>query len=175
MTNVRIAVLGSCAMALGLVALSVSAAEGGDRLRAHLNGFHEVPGNFTAGHGEFDARISDDESAIVFTLTYADLSGPPMAAHIHFGQPRTNGGVSFFFCGGGGKPACPDTPSGTITGTVTAADVVGPAAQGIDPGNLAAIIAAIRHGSGYANMHTAKFPAGEIRGQVHVGGRDADD
>jgi hypothetical protein len=171
MKNVHIAVLASGALALGLVAFSVSADEG-HHLRAHLNGFNEVPGNFTAGHAVFDARISDDESTITFTLAYANLSGPPTVAHVHFGQPQTNGAPSFFFCGGGGKPACPATASGTITGTVVAADVVGPAAQGIDPGDLAAIIAVIRHGDAYANMHSAKFPAGEIRGQIHVGDRD---
>jgi hypothetical protein len=174
MKNFRIAVLGSCVLALGLVEISVFAAQGGDRLRAHLNGFHEVPGNFTAGRGVLDARISDDEQSITFTLAYANLSGPPTAAHTHFGQPQTNGAVSFFFCGGGGKPACPATTSGTITGTVVAADVLGPAAQGIDAGDLAAIIDVIRHGDAYANMHTAKFPAGEIRGQIH-GDHDRDD
>ena len=87
-------------------------------------------------------------------------------AHVHVGQREVNGGVSFFFCGGGGKPACPASTSGTITGTVTAADVVGPTAQGFNEGDLASVERAINAGVTYANMHTAKFPAGEIRGQV---------
>jgi hypothetical protein len=29
-----------------------------------------------------------------------------MFAHIHVGQPDVNGGVTVFFCGGGGRPAC---------------------------------------------------------------------
>lgn len=94
---------------------------------------------------------------------------------MHFGQRGVAGGVSFFFCGGGGKPACPATTSGTVTGTVVAADVVGPAAQGIQPGDLAAILQMIRAGLGYANMHTPNHPAGEIRGQIEVrGGRGHD-
>ena len=40
---------------------------------------------------------------IEFTLRYQNLSGPPAAAHIHFGQARTNGGVMVFFCGGGSQ------------------------------------------------------------------------
>jgi hypothetical protein len=103
------------------------------------------------------------------------LSAPPLASHVHFGAKGTNGGVSFFFCGGGGKPACPAATSGTITGTVVAADVIGPAAQGIAAGDLADILRAIRHGVAYANMHTATFPAGEIRGQTHSERGDEDE
>jgi hypothetical protein len=87
-----------------------------------------------------------------------------------------SGGVSFFFCGGGGKPACPAATSGTITGTVVAADVIGPAGQGIAAGNLAAILEMIRAGFGYANMHTPLHPGGEIRGQIRrAGPSDRDD
>src|SRR2546427_748245 len=74
---------------------------------------------------------------------------------------------------GGGQPACPAAASGRVEGTVTAANVVGPIAQGIAAGNLAAILEMIRAGFGYANMHTARFPSGEIRGQIKVtGGED---
>src|SRR5206468_4111430 len=38
--------------------------------------------------------------------------------------------------------------------------------EGSDPGDLADIIRAIRHGVTYANMHTTKYPGGEIRGQI---------
>jgi len=84
---------------------------------------------------------------------------------------------------GGGKPACPAATSGTITGTVAAADVVGPAAQGVVPGDFANVVRAIRTGNTYANVHSALFPAGEIRGRVfgvgfsrdHDGDDDHDD
>jgi hypothetical protein len=75
-----------------------------------------------------------------------------------------NGGVATFLCGGGGKPACP--PSGTVTGTISASDVIGPASQGIAAGELDALVRAMRHGVTYANVHTDKFPDGEIRGQI---------
>ena len=47
---------------------------------------------------------------------------------------------------------------------------VGPpptAGQGIEPGNLAEILAAMRAGHAYANVHTTKWPGGEIRAQLN--------
>jgi hypothetical protein len=152
-----------------------AAADEGTRFRAALVGTQEVPAIFAAGSAIFEARVLDNDTRIEFQLTYEQLTAPPLAAHVHFGQRAVNGGVSFFFCGGGGKPPCPASTSGTVTGTVVAADVVGPAAQGIAPGNLAAILQMIRAGLGYANMHTPLHPGGEIRGQIRVvGGPDKD-
>ena len=67
----------------------------------------------------------------------------------------------------GTKP-CPD-PSGTVTGTLHAADVIGPEAQGIAPGEFAELVRAIRAGATYANVHTVKYPGGEIRAQLRRG------
>lgn len=39
-------------------------------------------------------------------------------------------------------------------------------AQGLTAGDLKSLIAAIRSGSAYVNVHTTRFPAGEIRGQL---------
>ena len=150
-----------------------SRADRGRRFRAVLVGTEETPAIFTAGSGRLTARIVDNDTRIEFTLTYANLTAAPLVAHVHFGQRNVAGGVSFFFCGGGGKPACPSSTSGTITGTVVAADVLGPVAQGIEPGDLAAIIQMMRTGFTYANMHTPLHTAGEIRGQLKA--RDDDD
>ena len=137
----------------------------GQNFRTTLIGFNEVPSINTDGTAHLKLKLNAD--SIDFTLTYANLSGPPGAAHIHFGQARTNGGVMVFFCGGGAQPACPPTASGTITGTITVANMVGGAsAQGITPPDLASVMRAIRGGAAYANMHTAKFGSGEIRGQI---------
>src|SRR6202158_5582508 len=148
-----------------LVALS-AAADGDTRFHADLVGTQEVPAIFTAGSATLDMRVLDHDTRIEFQLAYENLTAPPLAAHVHFGQRGVSGGVSFFFCGGGGKPLCPASTSGTITGTVVAADVVGPVAQGIQAGDLAAILQMIRAGFGYANMHTPLHPAGGIRGQI---------
>jgi hypothetical protein len=151
---------------LALVARADDGTNSARTFRTHLVGLEETPAIFTAGSGTFTAKVNQDDTQIDFELTYENLSGPPSAAHVHFGQRGVAGGVSFFFCGGGGKPACPATTSGTVTGTVVATDVVGPTAQGIAAGDLAAILQMMRAGYGYANMHTAAHPGGEIRGQL---------
>jgi hypothetical protein len=166
-TRLRIA---AAALILALVGASIAVASAGKGkhddhgFAARLIGFNEVPANNTAGHGKL--RFTMTSTQITFRLVYADLSGPPAAAHIHVGQKNVNGGVSVFFCGGGGQPACPASPSGTVTGTITAANVVGPTAQGFNVGELAPVERAIKAGVTYANMHTTKFPGGEIRGQI---------
>jgi hypothetical protein len=100
-----------------------------------------------------------------FVLTYGGFLTSVGAAHIHVGQKSVNGGVTVFFCGGGGRPACP--PQGTVQGDFTANDVIGLASQQLEPNNLQKLLAAIRAGKTYANVHTTTSPAGEIRGQIH--------
>jgi len=70
------------------------------------------------------------------------------------------GGVAAFLCGGGSKPA-PCVPGTTISGTIMPADVIGPAGQGIAPGEWNELVAAIRAGVAYANVHSTTQPGGE--------------
>jgi hypothetical protein len=158
---------------LGVAALTVtvSAATANDKhdrqevVRAFLLGVNETPSISTPASGRLRAVIDEDSGLITFTLSYEGLTAPPAVAHIHFGERRVAGGVMVFLCGGGGQPACPAAPA-EITGSITAANVVGPTAQGITAGQFDKVLAAIRAGASYANVHTANFPAGEIRGQV---------
>lgn len=148
----------------GFAALS---GDDGRRVRTRLIGFQEVPSNSTVARGEFEARLHDDR--IDFELSYEGLEAPVTQAHIHIGQLSVNGGIAIFFCSNlpnppAGTPACPQ--SGTVTGTRAAADVIGPNGQGIAPGEFAEVLRAIRAGKTYANVHTTKFPGGEIRGQI---------
>jgi hypothetical protein len=147
-----------------------------EELKATLRGFEEVPAISTAGSGTFRGKIDDDETSIEYELSYSDLEGGSVLfAHIHLGQRSVNGGVIVFLCSNVPvpvtTPACP-TPSGTVTGTVTANDVIGPAGQGITAGEFAELLNAIREGVAYANVHTGSvspptgFPGGEIRGQI---------
>jgi hypothetical protein len=138
-----------------------------ERFSARLSGAEEVPPINTAGTGNFEMTIQ--QGTISFELTFSDLSSPLGVAHLHFAPSKVNGGVMIFLCGGGGQPDCPATTEGTITGTITAANVTGPAAQGIEPGDLDSALEAVRNGLSYANMHTANFGGGEIRGQVRRG------
>jgi hypothetical protein len=94
-------------------------------------------------------------------------------AHIHFSPRGVNGGISAFLCtnlgnGPSGTPACPGTSSGTISGTITAAKIIGPAAQNIAAGQFGRLLNAIKNNVAYANVHSSMFPAGEIRGQIAV-------
>jgi hypothetical protein len=143
-----------------------------------LTGLKEVPVISTTGHGEFRARISNDESEIAWELSYADLEGDVQQAHIHFGPPNNTGGISVYLCANNppitnapaGTQSCP-IPSGTISGVIVAANVVGPTGQGIEAGALSELIDAIRGGLTYVNIHTSKWTAGEIRSQItHEGG-----
>lgn len=146
-------------------------AEGSDKthFKATLSPYSEVPTNSTTGQGELEFTIDDAAQTITFTLTYSGLTAPAAAAHIHLGARSTNGGVSVFFCGGGGQGPCPPGTSSeaTVTGTIAASNVVGPTNQGISPGEFGELVAAIRAGVTYANIHNAVFPGGEIRGQIN--------
>ena len=53
-----------------------------------------------------------------------------------------------------------------MTGTITAANVVGPLGQGIESGQLGELVQAMKLGLTYANVHTTKWPGGEIRAQL---------
>ena len=64
------------------------------------------------------------------------------------------------------KAACPNV-EGTVSGDVTPNDVVGPSGQGIEAGSFAEIIRAMQAGHAYANIHTTRWPGGEIRGQIN--------
>src|SRR3979409_913373 len=89
------------------LAISVRADRRDVRLRAELGGWSEVPPTAGRGQAPLRATLDRDAQTITFTLDFRDLSGPPSAAHIHFGPPRGNGGVLGVFCGGGGQPAWP--------------------------------------------------------------------
>jgi len=172
-------VLGAAAIVTAAVAFD------GSRFDARLSGYQETPTLSTGGHGSFHLSINRAQTEIRYTLTYSGpfdanpAGGTVTQAHIHLGAPAIAGGISAFLCtnlgnGPAGTPACP-VPGGTVSGTITAAQVVGPAAQGISAGEFAELIRAIRAGATYANVHTTTFAAGEIRGQISGGGDDEDD
>lgn len=135
---------------------------------ARLAGLDEVPSVSTDASGSFNANLIED--ALDYSIRYDGIATPVLFAHIHLGQARTNGGVSAFLCdntGGApaGTPACPPM-GGEVAGSVSAEDVIGPGDQGIAPGEFEELVAALREGATYANVHSEAFPAGEIRGQI---------
>ena len=146
-----------------ILAFAVTTAQA-EKLKVTLSGYQEVPMSLSSGGAaEFEAEIRDavEGPRIAWKLSYNNgFSSPVQQAHIHFGQRHTNGGISIFLCtnlgnGPAGTQACPVGPV-TIEGEAAAGDVIGPAGQ---------LIAAIRAGVAYVNIHTTMFAGGEIRGQ----------
>jgi hypothetical protein len=171
-----------CALFLAAVPLFVSPAIAQQQnpqtprheFRAELRGATEVPLTLSGASATLQLTISDDDSSVHFVLQYQGVVAPVTASHIHIGQPNVNGGVTVFFCGGGGRPDCPPEAA-TIEGDFTAADVIGLPAQTLDPNDLAAVLSAIRAGETYANLHTMTSPGGEIRGQIRAVRRGGND
>jgi hypothetical protein len=151
--------------AAGLIAQS-----GTKNVRARLTSFHEVPAISSAATGEFRGRINSTDSQLEYELEYSGLESPVTQAHIHFGQRSVIGGIMIWLCGTASNPGPAGTPvcpaQGKVSRTVTAADVVGPAGQGIAAGQFAEALRALRDGVAYANVHSTTFPGGEIRGQI---------
>ena len=163
---------------IGLVSAStIVLAQKFKNIREFLTGYEETPAVSSVAEGEFHARISDDATQIDYELSYSDLEGAVTQAHIHFGQKGITGGISIWLCGNpsatvippAGTQTCPAPPA-TITGTLTAANVVGPVPQGIAAGEFAEVIRAMREGKTYVNVHSTKFPGGEIRSQIGPSG-----
>ena len=140
-----------------------------------LSGYEENPDISSVATGSFTARLADDGKSIHYKLSYSGLEGAVTQSHVHFGKTAINGGISFWLCETANvqspvasTPTCP-SPGGTVEGDITSADVIGPTSQGIEAGNLAEILAAMRAGHAYANVHSTKWPGGEIRAQLDNG------
>jgi CHRD domain len=185
-----------------LVALMISAtgsAQDNRKTRTDLSGFNEVVGPtlgigaiFSTGNGRLSLKIDRQKREIAYELTYQfpDAAATPIVgaqfvnqAHLHFGQKHTTGGINVWLCQSADSPApaavaastptCP-SPSGTVAGSITPAKVLALPTQGFPGGEegFDALLAAVRSDAIYGNVHTDRFPPGEIRGQV--GDRDDD-
>jgi hypothetical protein len=161
------------------------ASDDANTFHATLRGVNETPGPVaTEATGSFDATLSADGTTLTYTVTYNNLNAHVTQSHIHFGFPKETGGIMIWLCQtttnpapatDPGVPTCPDATSGTVSGTATVANVVGPNGQGITPGaDFAKVIQAIREHAAYANVHSTRSPGGEIRGVVHVVSDDGD-
>jgi hypothetical protein len=166
----KLLLAGVLAVAAIVLVVTVATANNGNGhrkngLHAKLDGYQQVPTLSSPGQGRFKAKVRGD--VVEYKLQYSGLPTAVSAAHIHLGRPAVNGGVIAFLCGGGDKPACPQ--SGEVTGTIDIDDVVGPAAQGItatEPTRFDEFVAALRAKATYVNVHTTQYTDGEIRGQV---------
>jgi hypothetical protein len=176
---VRTLVLGAIGVAVLTAGSTIAASDEGQKFSARLQGFQENPSISTRGRGELTLRIDEEAKTISYRLTYERLEGVAptfpngvvIQAHIHVAARGVNGGVSAFLCGNANTGPCPTQP-GEVEGVIEANDIVGPTAQGIDPGEATAfreLVRAIRQGYAYGNVHTTRWTGGEIRGQLREG------
>jgi len=157
--------------ALALAALVTVPALGGppaqNNFQAHLSGANEVPPVDTNAQGQATFKLNDDETSLDFMLIASNILEVSQS-HIHCGVPGVNGPVVAFLYGLT-TPATGERFVGVLSeGTVTAANVIPRPDSPACPGGLAdfdQLIARMRAGETYTNVHTTANPGGEIRGQ----------
>jgi hypothetical protein len=122
-----------------------------------LSGSNEVPVRPSGGNGF--AQVIIDGDRVHYALQVDDIDNVT-AAHIHTGVSGANGPVRVTFFPNDQFPQRISVSDTTVIaeGTFTSANV-----SGISYSDL---LAAIRSGGAYVNVHTTAFPGGEIRGQL---------
>jgi hypothetical protein len=178
----RAIVLGTLVAATTLATAAWASPPG--EFRAVLSGFQEVGALnnqsgaiLSDGRGTLELKLDRQAQTLSFVLKFSDLGSPVTQSHIHFGKNHMAGGVMVFFCSNltsapAGTQACPAN-GGTVTGTLTAANILAIAGQNVKAGDFDALADALESDTAYVNVHSMNFPAGEIRGQiVHEFGRD---
>jgi hypothetical protein len=154
-----------CALILLLLAAPAHADPGGQNrnFRAHLSGDEEVPEADTLAQGQIVLQLSKDGTELEFMLIVANIEDVLMA-HIHLAPAGTNGPiVAWLYPSGPPAMLIPGRSDGILAaGVITEDDLVGPLA-GMP---LDVLVAAMRAGLTYANVHTINRPGGEIRGQI---------
>jgi hypothetical protein len=147
----------------------------GQNFTAHLSGDEEVPARDTGGVGQAIFHVNRTGDALAYKLISSNITNV-VQAHIHMGAPGTNGGIVVFLYGlvpaGGGR-----TDGVLAEGVITADNLINALAG--QP--LSALVALMRGGLAYVNVHTddgiapantgpGDFPGGEIRGHIEVHG-----
>lgn len=161
--------------AVAAVAMLGTSAAQAELVRAKLSSYSEVPTIATLSSGSFFAVIDSAQTRIDYELRYEGLEGEVLQAHIHLGTAGTNGGIIVFLCTNLGNepesvsdpaPLCPGPTSGKVRGTILPGDVIGPMDQGLNAGEFEKLLAALRNGGAYINVHSSAYTSGELRGQA---------
>lgn len=139
----------------------VSAGES-DHFVSPLSGGEEVPAVNTRARGNAVLTLSDDGTVLHYKLIVANIDNVTQS-HIHLAPAGSNGPVVVFLYGF--NPAGISTNGILAEGDITAANLIARAAIGFGA-TMPELVAALRNGTAYVNVHTMAFPPGEIRGQV---------
>jgi hypothetical protein len=138
------------------------------RIVVDLTGDQVVPSVQTSATGTFTLLLEASPTGfnISYTLDVSNIADVS-AAHIHLGAAGANGDVIVpLFTG----PTKTGSFTGTLaSGSITEADLTGPM-KGKTFQDLASSVLA---GQTYVNVHTNKYPNGEIRGQIVLTGATA--
>jgi glucose/arabinose dehydrogenase len=137
--------------------------EGGDEFGALLRGNNEVPAVQTASRAfaTFDLKKN---GRLEFELRASGPITNATQAHIHLGAQGQNGPVVAFLFGLGTGS---NFERGDLIGRGTLYDSNIIARPGFIP-SVSNLVARMRQGRAYANLHTVDHPSGEIRGPILV-------
>jgi len=139
--------------------VSIGIAAGERSFKAKLSGSEIVPSVKTMAKGEAVFQLSKDGNELTYKLTVADIENVT-AAHIHDGKVGKSGPPIVSLYAG---PKKEGKFSGTLSeGTITAKDLMGQLKGKL----FSHFIDMIEDGHAYVNVHTDKYPGGEIRGQI---------
>ncbi|HET7233620.1 MAG TPA: CHRD domain-containing protein [Longimicrobium sp.] len=137
-----------------------------NNFNASPHGSGEVPANDSRGRGSAIFHLSDDGTTLHYKLIVANIDHVTQS-HIHLAAKGVNGPVVVFLFGfvAGGV-----TENGVLAeGDITAANLIPRPAIGFGA-TMPELVAAMRTGGAYVNVHTVALPAGEIRDQVKENG-----
>lgn len=127
--------------------------------KADLTGDEEVPSVNTPAKGEAKFSLSDDHKRLSFTLVVRDIENPT-AAHIHLGKIGKSGPVLAILFSGPKK-------EGKFRGNLAQSSITEKELTGDLKGkSINSLLALIKSGEAYVNVHTDANPNGEIRGQI---------
>jgi len=134
------------AAALSFAGLGIAASQETYKVSTKMMGSQETPKNKSKGTGSFTGTVVEKgkSKTLTWKLTFKGLTGKAMAAHIHMGKKGKAGNVIVPLC-----TPCKSGAHGKAKVTES-------------------IVSALEHHRAYANVHTAKYPNGEIRGQISV-------
>ncbi len=137
-----------------------------DNFVATASGGEEVPANNSRGRGTAVFHLSEDGTTLHYKLIVANIDNVTQS-HIHLAPEGVNGPVVVFLFGfvPGGV-----TENGVLAeGDITAANLIARPAIGFGA-TMPELVAAMRNGGAYVNVHTVAIPPGEVRGQVREAG-----